>query len=83
MTMSESIRHPIRAISDAVSHYTNGHHDNYMQDMHLVAETHGGLNDASLPFDREYALKRQRELASAMRVGRLQALPGLPADPVQ
>ncbi len=82
MTLAESMQHPIRSISETVSYLTNGHHEDYMQDMHLVAESHGILN-AHLPADREFFARRERERASAARVQRLQSLPEQSGDPVQ
>ena len=80
----ESFKHPGATLRTFGAHFVRNHivDDDPYQYAQDFAETRGDLN-ASLPADRQYLLKRQRELANAGRLERLQSLPGLPVDPVQ
>ncbi|MEN9390501.1 MAG: hypothetical protein RLZZ283_601 [Candidatus Parcubacteria bacterium] len=80
MTMMDSIRHPFRTAHEGVVRYSANHVQE--NDRYLWAESHGERN-ANLPLDREYEAKMAKRRANDERVERLQALPGLPADPVQ
>lgn len=80
MSMLDVMKHPVLSARASVHRLQERVAKD--DDTYLYAESHGALNE-QLPLDREYLARMARQRANDERVERLQALPGLPADPVQ